>query len=122
MKKECLDVAGCFLILNLFLEQLRLPPRTATSPPMPPGRTHPAWQEFPYIDGNYPDAICEHCELKLFKCQPSRNLLRHLSSCPNLDEAEQTKWRLFGGPPKNQRRKRRKRKKCSTTRSLKSPL
>ncbi|KAE9248589.1 hypothetical protein PF002_g5709 [Phytophthora fragariae] len=33
---------------------------------------------------------------------------------PNLDEAEQTKWRRFGEPPKKQRRKRKKR---STTRS-----
>ncbi|KAG3109055.1 hypothetical protein PI125_g11277 [Phytophthora idaei] len=55
--------------------------------------------------------------LKLFKCQPSRNLLRHLASCPSLDEPNQLKWRRFGEPAKKNKRKRQRRKKRSKTQS-----
>ncbi|KAE9020744.1 hypothetical protein PR002_g12446 [Phytophthora rubi] len=77
----------------------------------------PLWQEFIYSNGTYPDAICNHCSLKLFKCQPSRNLLKHLVSCPNLAEPERAKWRRYGEPIKKQKSKRQKRKKRSATHS-----
>jgi hypothetical protein len=75
------------------------------------------WQEFTYTDGTYPDATCNHCSLKLFKCQPSRNMLKHLASCPNLADPERTKWRRYGEPVKKQKSKRQKRKQRSATRS-----
>ncbi|KAE9031109.1 hypothetical protein PF011_g306 [Phytophthora fragariae] len=77
---------------------------------MPRGRTHPVWQEFIYSNDTYPDAICNHCSLKLFKCQPSRNLLKHLAPCPNLAEPERTKLRRYGEPVKKQKSKRQMRK------------
>ncbi|KAE9359734.1 hypothetical protein PR003_g584 [Phytophthora rubi] len=83
-------------------------------------RCNAAWTNAPCVAricDTYPDAICNHCSLKLFKCQPSRNLLKHLAPCPNLAEPERTKLRRYGEPVKKQKSKRQKRKKRSATHS-----
>ncbi|KAE9308801.1 hypothetical protein PR003_g20658 [Phytophthora rubi] len=91
----------------------QLPRPTSAMP-----RRHPAWNEFIIVaEATYPDAQCRHCSATLHKCQPSRNMLRHLSSCPQLSDAERTKWSRYGEPATKPKRKRQKRKKPVNPRS-----
>ncbi|KAL3657714.1 hypothetical protein V7S43_017289 [Phytophthora oleae] len=81
-------------------------------------RTHPCWAEFNIdVEKTFPDVTCRHCNAKILNSQPSRNLLRHLSKCRGLTEAEHYTWHNFGDSPDKRKRKRQRRKRGRRVRS-----